>query len=222
MGDDMVESDVPKRLVLLLTASGQIRRSVAQALKSHRLPVRAISRPSELWNDDMPTPPACLLCEHAPSRGIDATEIMQGIEERMWLLPTVVLASEWTLPEVDRTMKAGAETLIPTGGDMAGLSAAIDAALVSAATQAEWHQVAVDSKSRMATLNDRERDIVKLMLHGMLNKEIAERLDLALVTVKVHRSRAMKKLGVQNPTQIGKIACLAGVFKLNPAFWRRI
>lgn len=74
----------------------------------------------------------------------------------------------------------------------------------------------------MATLTDRERDIVKLMLHGMLNKEIAERLDIALVTVKVHRARAMKKLGVQNPTQLGKIACLAGVFKRNPAFWRRI
>lgn len=136
---EITVSAEPERLVLLLAAPGQIRRSVAQALKAHRLPVRAISRPSELWNAEMPTPPACLLCEHAPSRGFDAVEIIQGIEERMWLLPTVVLASEWTLPEVVRTMKAGAESLIPTDGDMAGLPAAVDAALESAAAQADWH-----------------------------------------------------------------------------------
>jgi DNA-binding NarL/FixJ family response regulator len=63
----------------------------------------------------------------------------------------------------------------------------------------------------MATLTPREREVVGLVTTGLLNKEIADQLDLALVTVKVHRSRAMQKLNAGNPAELARIATLAGM-----------
>ena len=52
---------------------------------------------------------------------------------------------------------------------------------------------------------------MRLVVSGMLNKEIADQLDIALVTVKVHRGRAMRKLGAGNPAELARIAALAGI-----------
>ena len=65
--------------------------------------------------------------------------------------------------------------------------------------------------ARAATLTPREREIVALVVEGLLNKEIADRLDLALVTVKVHRGSAMRKLGAGNPAELAHLAIKAGI-----------
>ena len=56
-----------------------------------------------------------------------------------------------------------------------------------------------------------EREIVRLVVAGLLNKEIADQLDLALITVKVHRGRAMHKLAAGNPAEMVHIAQLGGL-----------
>ena len=68
-------------------------------------------------------------------------------------------------------------------------------------------------QTRAATLTPRERQVVDLVAQGLLNKEIADHLNLALITIKVHRGRAMRKLGAGNAAELGRIAAKAGIFK---------
>ena len=67
---------------------------------------------------------------------------------------------------------------------------------------------AAAARMRIASLTPREREIVRLVVAGLLNKEIADQLDLALITVKVHRGRAMHKLAAGNPAEMVHIAQL--------------
>ncbi len=64
---------------------------------------------------------------------------------------------------------------------------------------------------KAATLTEREQRIIHLVLAGMLNKQIAEQLNLALVTVKVHRGSAMRKLGARTAGELARIAKEAGI-----------
>ena len=70
---------------------------------------------------------------------------------------------------------------------------------------------AADARAKAASLTAREREIVRLVVSGLLNKEIADQLALSLVTVKVHRGRAMRKLGAGNPAELARLAALAGI-----------
>ena len=62
-----------------------------------------------------------------------------------------------------------------------------------------------------SSLTAREREVVNLVVSGHLNKEIASKLSIALVTVKVHRGRAMRKLRAGNAAELAQIASLAGI-----------
>ena len=66
-------------------------------------------------------------------------------------------------------------------------------------------------RQRAALLTEREREVVKLVVAGMLNKEIADHLGLALVTVKVHRGNAMHKLGARTGAELARMARTAGI-----------
>ena len=65
-------------------------------------------------------------------------------------------------------------------------------------------------------MNRREKDIVRLITRGLINKEIADELKLALITVKVYRGQAMKKPGTGNPAEMVKVALLGGLEIENP------
>lgn len=62
-----------------------------------------------------------------------------------------------------------------------------------------------------ARLGPREREVLSLMTSGLMTKEIAERLDISISTVKVHRERIYSKLGVRGLAQAVHIATIAKV-----------
>ena len=66
-------------------------------------------------------------------------------------------------------------------------------------------------RTRADSLTPRERDIITLVVRGLLNKEIADQLSLALVTIKVHRGRAMRKMGAGNAAELAHLAASAGI-----------
>jgi FixJ family two-component response regulator len=91
------------------------------------------------------------------------------------------------------------------------LRAAVEQALQDALLRWDLSRAIAVARNRVATLDKRESEVVRLVLNGFLNKEIANALDLALVTVKVYRARAMKKLGAGNASEMVRIVGLAGM-----------
>lgn len=197
--------------LLLLTVEPELSREISGMLESKGYRHEIIRNPHELWKKGRLSSPACLLCSHSLQDGVTGFHFLEGIEQRCWSLPTILIDSQWDVPHVVKAMKSGAENLLSLPMQENILLDAVEQGLLRANQQWEQACAIADAKDCAATLDRRELQVVKHVLRGYLNKEIADQLDLALVTIKVYRARAVKKLRAGNPAELARIASLAGL-----------
>lgn len=185
--------------------------SLKRLLTSHGYEVRIYDEPTQLLKDGEPDQPSCLLLDDQLGNGVRGVDVHAEIKRRGWLIPTVFITAHWDVKLVVKTMRAGADGFVPKPYNPADLLEAVKLALQHAAkTQVEIARNG-DAHAKVASLTTREREVVCLVASGLLNKEIADQLGIALVTVKVHRGRAMRKLCAGNPAELTRIAASAGL-----------
>jgi FixJ family two-component response regulator len=158
-----------------------------------------------------PHAPACLLLDNQLGEKVRGVDVHADLRQRGWEIPTVFITAHWDVRLVVEVMRAGADGFITKPYHPEELVDAVGQALRRSAQSVRISSHAQEARARAATLTSRERDVVTLVASGLLNKEIADRLGIALVTVKVHRGRAMVKLGARNPAELSLIASQAGL-----------
>ena len=197
--------------VLVLDDDRFIRTGLERLLAAHGYKVRLHAQPDELFRDGMPQVPACLLLDNQLGEGITGVEVHEELLRRGWFIPTVFLTAHWNVQLVVNAIRAGADGFLTKPFDPTELVDAVALALKRSRSNRQAEFAAAEARARVASLTPRERDIVRLVVEGLLNKEIADQLDLALITVKVHRGRAMRKLVAGNPAEMVHIAELGRI-----------
>lgn len=147
--------------------------------------------------------PVCLLCDvNMPALG--------GLELQRQLTshpesPLLLMSGVSGASEVAQAFRAGALDFLikPLDADVV-LDAIVKALKVSDLRQRENHRL-LDLSARSCTLSDREREVLQLVAKGMTNQAIAEELQIALRTVKLHRQRGMEKLEVNTTADLVRI-----------------
>lgn len=132
-------------------------------------------------------------------------------------LPSIFVHSGSTIAEAVQAIQSGAEDYIPKPFSPEALVASVNRAMGKAIDRANVPRHKKELQRRAAALTPREREIINLVLAGMLNKQIAETLNLALVTVKVHRGRLMRKLGARTAAELAHIVRDIGLGPTNHA-----
>ena len=198
-------------LVLVLDDDPSIRAGVGRLFASRGFRVRPYATACEFLAAGMPDEPACLLLDNQLGDGMSGVEVHAEMRRLGWDLPTVFVTAHWNVQAVVQAMRTGADGFLTKPYDPGALLAEVESALQRA--QSRWHEVVLarDTRTRVATLTPREREIVLLILDGRINKEIAAQLDISLVTVKVYRGRAMRKLGAGNAAELARLAALGGL-----------
>lgn len=204
-------TDAPDHLVIALDDDRPDLASLERLLSAHGHAVRTHDHEGDLFHAGPPDVPACLLVEYQLKNGVSGIDVRAEILRRGWNLPTIFLTANASVPQVVRAMRDGADGFLTKPYAKELLLEEIDRALARARALACESAQTNDLLARAATLTPREREIVGLVVDGHLNKEIAERLGLALVTVKVHRGSAMSKLGAGNPAELTQLAIQAGI-----------
>ncbi|KAB2642538.1 MAG: response regulator transcription factor [Verrucomicrobia bacterium] len=197
--------------VLVLDDDRFIRAGLERLLAAHGYKVRLHAEPDELFRNGMPQVPACLLLDNQLGDGMTGVEVHEELLRRGWFIPTVFLTAHWNVQFVVNAIRAGADGFLTKPFDPTELVDAVALALQRSRSNRQGEFAAAEARVRVASLTPRERDIVRLVVEGLLNKEIADQLDLALITVKVHRGRAMHKLAAGNPAEMVHIAGLGGI-----------
>lgn len=173
--------------------------------------VRIWRKPEDLFSGGRPSEPVCLLLACELGNGVSGLTVLERIRHQGWEIPTLFLAEEWTPRTIVEAIRGGAEDFIPKPCEENELLAAISGALANARLRHHNDILVTKAVERAATLTAREREVVGLVVSGMLNKEVADQLGLAVVTVKVHRARAMQKLQAGNAAELARIAAAAGL-----------
>lgn len=198
-------------IVLILDDDPALVASVEQLLVGQGLRVRAHTETDDFFQAGLPPAPACLLLDNQLGAGLSGVQVHEEILRRGWFIPTVFLTGSWDLQMVVKVMRTGADGFLAKPFDPRDLLKEVKQALQRARTDFQNGFKAADARARAATLTQREHDIVALVTEGLRNKEIAAELNLAEITVKVHRARAMEKLNAGNPADLAHLAALAGI-----------
>jgi FixJ family two-component response regulator len=198
----MIKSD---HQVLILDDEPRMLAVLECLLKANGYQVRPFRDPDEFLAAKLPEVPACLLLDNHLDARLSGMEVHAEIVRRGWMLPTIFLTAVWNAQSVVTAIRAGADAFLTKPFNPAELLEAVAAALQRAEAVHHLRDGLGDVRARAETLTKREREIIRQVISGKRNREIADSLDLALVTVKVHRAKAMSKLGAGNPSELARM-----------------
>lgn len=178
-----------------------VRDSIALLLETAGLRVECFADAEtfrSVWRGDMV---GCLLLD-LRMPGISGIDLQRFLVEQQSRLPIIFLSAHADIPTTVRAVKAGALDFLTKPVDGAQLIEQVRAALASSPEAVERRVEMFKGSSRLEHLTEREREVMKLALSGMSNKEIAGCLAISYRTVEFHRSRILSKTGASSLLQL--------------------
>jgi FixJ family two-component response regulator len=199
--------------IILLDNDESLLAALERMFISLGFTVKSYTSAEAFFAAGSPPCPACLLLDLKVGKikGMDVQAQVRGLG---WELPIIFLTSYGDLASAVRAMRAGAEDFLLKPCNPEELLGAVMRALESSRGISRFGNELIELRRRASLLTRREREIIALVVAGMLNKQIAEHLNLALITVKVHRGNAMRKLGARNPAELTRIARVTGICEM--------
>ncbi len=197
-------------VVFVVDDDASVRKAIESLLRSVRIAVRSFGSAREFLASPPTDGPACLVLDvHLP--GLSGLDLQRELAARGSSLPIVFITGHGDIPMSVRAMKAGAVEFLPKPFHDQDLLDAIQSGVDKdrAARQASAAQE--DLRARLDSLTPRERQVLELVVAGMLNKQIAYDLNISEVTVKIHRGRAMHKLQADSLAELVRMAEKLGV-----------
>jgi FixJ family two-component response regulator len=199
-----------ERHVFVVDDDESVRTSLATLLDSDGYTVESFVSAAEFLLHAPNVGPACLVLD-VRLPGLDGLALQRRLAEKGRIEQIVFITGYGDIPMGVRAMKAGAvDFLAKPFEDQALLDAVAQAIARSAEHWLERREVA-QIRDRIATLTPREFEVLRLVISGLLNKQIASELGAALRTIKTHRGRVMHKLGVQSVADLVRLAQKVGV-----------
>jgi FixJ family two-component response regulator len=194
----LVDDDpgVLKALSILLTVSGY--------------DVKPFASPQEFLDHHDASLPGCAIFDVAMP-DIDGLELHASLLQKDLDRPVIFVTGFGDVPTSVRAMKAGAIDFITKPvADQQLLDAVARAVQTDAETRKTVSELNLIDR-QFAKLTARELEVVRHVIAGKLNKQIAHELGTVINTIKIHRGRAMRKLGVQSVADLVRVAQKAGV-----------
>jgi FixJ family two-component response regulator len=192
-------------VVFVVDDDPSMRRSLETLLRSVGLDVQLFSSAQEFMQAKRPDAPGCLVLD-VRLPGMSGLAFQEELAKAGGALPVIFITGHGDVPMTVRAMKAGAAEFLTKPFDDQVLIDAIHTAIERdrarrrdaaslAALMALYHQ-----------LTERERQVMKLVVAGRVNKQIAAELGLSLVTVKVHRGQVMRKMLAKSVAELVRMA----------------
>ena len=185
--------DTTDATVYIVDDDSMVRNGTARLVRSFGMNSVTFSSAQEFLDFDKPNTPSCVVLD-VRMPGLTGMDLQEEMVRRDLQLPIVFVTGHGDIPMSVQAMKKGAQDFLTKPFDEDELIAAIERAIDRDMEQ-RLERTAKDAiQQRLDTLTPREREVLSLVVTGMLNKQIAGQLGTTEKTVKVHRARAMKKM----------------------------
>jgi len=192
-------------MVFVVDDDPLVRESLQDLLNSAGFTVRTFGSASEFIRSKRPDVAACLILDvQLPDRsGLDLqTELVKSAIE----IPIVFLTGHGDIPMSVQAMKAGAVEFLTKPFHKEPLFNAVKEALARDGEDRKQRSDTLELRRRLETLTPRERQVLALVVTGLLNKQIAAELGTTDMTVKAHRGRVMRKMGAGSLADLVRMA----------------
>ena len=196
--------------VIVIDDDPLARGSLSSLFRSVGLNVRTFASATELLEHPLPDVPSCLVLDVRLPR-LSGFDLQAELSRLGVNIPIVFITGHGDIPMTVKAMKAGAvDFLTKPFRDQEMLDAVTRALERDLERRREEHSN-LDIRARFESLTPRERQIMALVTAGLMNKEVAYRIGISEMTVKIHRGHVMRKMGTKSLADLVLIAENLGI-----------
>ncbi|MEY4907969.1 MAG: hypothetical protein RL260_1687 [Pseudomonadota bacterium] len=194
-----------------------LRDALSWLLRSRRLLPRAYASADDFWaaieqHDVRPDSPACVLLDMRMP-GMNGMALFERLIEHGWLdlLPVIFLTGHADVATAVMAVKRGAFDFVEKPFSDNALVDRVVEALGRSADALARLQERDGLRRHLAELTERELEVMRLVIAGRANKQIADALDISVRTVEVHRARVFDKMDVKSAVELANVLRGAGL-----------
>jgi len=200
----VLDSTHPQRHVFIVDDDVQTLRAFARILHVEGFEVDTFHSASEFLKHPPSDVPSCLVLDlRLPE--IDGLQLQQLMRNGRVDIPIIFISGYGDVPSTASAMRFGAVDFLEKPVEGARLLDAVSNAVALDAMRRGRRRDSDHAKELLAQLTPRERQVCDLLARGLLNKQIADEIGASERTVKIHRGRAVQKLGINSITDLVRL-----------------
>ena len=199
----MSAQDVPA--VFIVDDDADVRESLQELLESVGLHSQSFGTAQEFLAARHGDGPSCLILD-VRLPGISGLDLQHELKKKKISIPIIFLTAHADVPMSVRAMKSGAIEFLTKPFRQQDLLDAVQRSIARARILREKERELAELRQRHERLSVREREVMNLVVSGMLNKQVAAELGASEATIKMYRSQVMKKMQAKSLPELVRMA----------------
>jgi FixJ family two-component response regulator len=200
----------PDSIVYVVDDDSSVREAIKSLIRSVGLRVETFGTAQEFLKSARPDAPGCVVLD-VRLPGLSGLDLQRELAANGINLPVIFITGHGDIPMSVRAMKAGALEFLTKPFRDQDLLDAILQALERDLSARQQRSETAELRERFDSLTAREREVMGLVVSGLLNKQIAGELGTSEVTIKIHRSQVMKKMGAGSLAELVRMTEKLGI-----------
>ena len=208
----MIAQPDPQAVVFVVDDDAAVRDAMQRLFRSVGLRAEVFASAAEFIRSKLADVPCCLVLD-VRLPGLSGLDFQAELSKADIRVPIVFMTGHGDIPMTVKAMKAGAIEFLPKPFRDEDMLDAVRLGLERDRVRRDGEKATSDVQAKFASLTEREQEVMAFVTGGLMNKQIAGEMELAEITVKLHRGSVMRKMGAKSLADLVRMADIVGIRK---------